>query len=741
MRRLCLLVACIIWAVSVAEAQVAFNAATYGGNTTGTSQTTSHTTAGTNRFLAVCVWADTASDLISGVTYNGVSMTLVDKQLHTGLRYHYLFGLMNPAIGANNVVTSASSSTFIQTLVASYTGVAQAGQPEAAIKTTATAQTSITTPLTTVTANAWTVNCVGSGAGSAAGTNFTERTSDTDFNTVRMGDFGPQASPASVSMTVTSASTNFSSQMIALAPAGSTNVTIAQADDAVAVVAGGGAGTTYTFSCTSPATSCTHRITSPMVPKAGDTLTTSVGAIINGSIVLTSPTVDGSAWRYDSVTARSSDHAHTGTSTDCDAGVSRCKYPEDLLIDNVVKRHVTSTGAVTTGTWFYDYAANKVYIGDDPTGKTVELTVAENAFKSTANNVTITNLTIEKVAVLAQFGAIEADGSSGWTVGHVEIRYAHGRGISLGDAARLHHSYIHHNFQMGIGGGGDNTVVEENEIAYNRSAVVGIDIGWEAGGTKFAFTNNLIVRNNRVHHNDGLGLWTDISNRGCEIYGNRVDDNTWSGIMHEISGACIIRNNVIRRNGLTHPNVAIGGKKCFVPDSGIFVAAAANVEVYANYLEGNADGICGLQQDRSSDETFFGEATGTYRLRGLNIHDNFIASAVASGTQGVGISADYLTTEVVDLSGTYAGANDPVEVRQPAGTGYNNRWECNHYYLSDGNSAATWWLFLDYTNFANWQALGHDSGGGCTSGAGSYAAFSTYVPFSEFAVSRLRFVK
>src|ERR1700741_833429 len=99
MRRLCLLVACIIWAVSVAEAQVAFNAATYGGNTTGTSQTTSHTTAGTNRFLAVCVWADTASDLISGVTYNGGSMKLVDKQLHTGLRYHYLFGLMNPAIG------------------------------------------------------------------------------------------------------------------------------------------------------------------------------------------------------------------------------------------------------------------------------------------------------------------------------------------------------------------------------------------------------------------------------------------------------------------------------------------------------------------------------------------------------------------------------------------------------------------------------------------------------------------
>src|SRR5207253_654467 len=119
---------------------------------------------------------------------------------------------------------------------------------------------------------------------------------------------------------------------------------------------------------------------------------------------------------------------------------------------------------------------------------------------------------------------------------------------------------------------------------------------------------------------------------------------------------------------------------CFVADAGIFIAASANVQVYGNYLEDNADGICALQQNRSSDETAFGQPVGSYRLRGLSIHDNYIASAVGS----VGVSADYLTSEVVDLSSTYAGASDPGEVRQPSGTGYNNHWECNHYYLGAG---------------------------------------------------------
>lgn len=467
-------------------------------------------------------------------------------------------------------------------------------------------------------------------------------------------------------------------------------------------------------------------------------------------------TFGGIWWSYPA-TVRHGSFNHADPPGECDTTTSnpRCKYPEDLFINNVEKLHVVQQSCTTTctvdvaatkanllgpGKWFYDYVGNVVYIGDDPTGQVVELSNAENALSSSANTVTIKNLTIEKFAVIAQHGAIEQTGS-GWDIHHNEIRYNHGRGVTLGNAGHLHQNNIHHNFQMGIGGGGDNSLIDNNTIAYNRSNVVGISIGWEAGGTKFVGTHNLVVRLNWVHHNDGIGLWTDISNHDGEFSANKVEDNKWAGIMHEISFDWIIRDNLIRRNGLNHPNVGIGGKKCFVPDAGIFIAASSNVQIYGNFIEDNADGICAMQQDRTADETLFGEPAGSYQVRGLKVHDNTLSSigTLGTGTQAVGISADYLPTNVVDLTGTYSGTGHPTQTLQPAGTGYNNHFQCNRYYFGNAAGGDGYWLFIDYTSFASWQALGHDTGSTATCTAtngtvGTYSAFSGYTAFTPPAI-------
>ena len=88
---------------------------------------------------------------------------------------------------------------------------------------------------------------------------------------------------------------------------------------------------------------------------------------------------------------------------------------------------------------------------------------------------------------------------------------------------------------IGVSGGDDQSgiVVEGNEIAYNNEA--GFNPEWEAGGTKFWATTNLVVRNNHVHHNFGPGLWADNDNVGALYEGNIVEDNDWAGIFHEIS--------------------------------------------------------------------------------------------------------------------------------------------------------------------------------------------------------------
>ena len=58
--------------------------------------------------------------------------------------------------------------------------------------------------------------------------------------------------------------------------------------------------------------------------------------------------------------------------------------------------------------FYIDYAGGRVYLADDPTNRKVEVTVALFAFESTASDVLISNLTVEKYGSLAQKGAIHA---------------------------------------------------------------------------------------------------------------------------------------------------------------------------------------------------------------------------------------------------------------------------------------------------------------------------------------------
>ncbi len=119
-----------------------------------TSSTISYTVSGTNRMLFVAIKGNTGTDNITGVTFNGVSMTLNGKVNTPGDRWFYLYSLANPASGTHNIVVSANTTTDIATSIASYAGVAQT-TPEATATNTATATTTITTNISTISDNDW----------------------------------------------------------------------------------------------------------------------------------------------------------------------------------------------------------------------------------------------------------------------------------------------------------------------------------------------------------------------------------------------------------------------------------------------------------------------------------------------------------------------------------------------------------------------------------------------------------
>jgi hypothetical protein len=255
---------------------------------------------------------------------------------------------------------------------------------------------------------------------------------------------------------------------------------------------------------------------------------------------------------------------------------------------------------------------------------------AERAFSGPANLVTIRGFEIVNYQPLEEagfnHGAITSkwyesqSGGDSWLVEDVDVHHNRGAGIMLTNRGVIRNSSIHHNFAIGIklAWAPDGGLVEGNEIAYNNfDSAPDFD---ETGGSKFALTTDLIVRDNWVHHNNGAGLWTDIDNYGTVYVGNLVDNNAGPGIEHEISYAAVIRNNIVRRNGHNSQGWMWG--------AGILIANSSDVTVEGNKLYNNGSGLGVIHQDR-----------GHYATANINLIDNQVVGTGWSGAvQDVGQS-------------------------------------------------------------------------------------------------------
>lgn len=87
------------------------------------SQTLSHTCSGADRLLVVAIVID-GTETVTAITYAGVSMTQLVTVAPGNFRI-YLFYLLAPATGANNISVTLSGNQDVGIMAASYTGVAQ----------------------------------------------------------------------------------------------------------------------------------------------------------------------------------------------------------------------------------------------------------------------------------------------------------------------------------------------------------------------------------------------------------------------------------------------------------------------------------------------------------------------------------------------------------------------------------------------------------------------------------------
>lgn len=440
--------------------------------------------------------------------------------------------------------------------------------------------------------------------------------------------------------------------------------------------------------------------------KSGDVFTspsgtTADGVIEDGAVTLplsgqtwTQVTIGGTAYW----TTPGGTPLNSGSLTNCQSAYPACWYTQNLYLNNVDYIHVASLTSVSAGAWYYDFAGgdggvvNNIYLTDNPTNATVELGANYNAFtSSTATNITVQGLVIEKYASNIQDGAVEPE-ASGWIVQNNEICLNHANGVSIrpsGNSAQVLNNYIHDNGQFGINVGAvNNGAVTNNVIAHNN-----IDhtlIGFGAGCCKFTGTN-ILVNYNIVYNNLGDGLWSDVFASGITYDHNIVYNNQADGIRLEISDQQTVTNNVVYGNGLGSPDeTGIGGWQ-------INGVSSSHVVILNNYVTNSIGSLGGVEVTYNSGRD--GCGTNCTIPVGTQVQGNYFTV----------LSGGPMVTGVLDFSNTSSSW-------ETAGM-----WNYNTYCVPSVPWTSTNWVDGSsnaHVTFSAWQSTGQDStsnvqGGSC----------------------------
>jgi parallel beta-helix repeat protein len=364
-------------------------------------------------------------------------------------------------------------------------------------------------------------------------------------------------------------------------------------------------------------------------------------------------------------------------------------YCEDLYFDSKPLIHVTNKADVVSGKWYFDYDNHTIYFADDPSGHLVETSVTRSSFlcqynngqQGLVNNVTIKNIIVEKYAICLQFAAIgDQFPGYGWTIENCEARLNHSVGILVwGPGSQALNNFVHHNGLAGIDSMGTDTLIQGNEISYNNFCDVSRN--FTGGGGKMAWSDGGVWRNNYSHHNNGMGMWTDINNINILYEGNVVEENVNVGIMHEISYKAEIRDNHIRRNG----------GLSWLWEGQILISNSREVSIHDNYLEtGESTNGCGfslINGNRSGDPMLNGVIHTTVNVL---VYSNRVNHLHRAGDNGQG--AFWATSGMIGTDQNGQGPYDSAS---------SNVFNFNNYHVI--NTGDPHWLSEGPMNWTTWQ--------------------------------------
>jgi parallel beta-helix repeat protein len=323
---------------------------------------------------------------------------------------------------------------------------------------------------------------------------------------------------------------------------------------------------------------------------------------LDGSVGITGWVKDGSQWRHDKWTPRfdasvgfsKGDKDGTGAGWQyVNAANPMAAHPDQVFINGAQQRQVASRTNVSAGKFFLDPATSRLYLGSDPTGRSVRGTTLAKAMSIRAAGTVVRGIGIRNYA------------PSIWHIGAVTVE---------SPSARIENVVIQDSATIGLGVIASDVVVNRTSIlragllglhaaTADRLQVLGSRLdgnNWErfntapvSGGLKAGRSRGILVKDSSISKNLGHGYWSDVSVYDTKVVNSNFVKNSATGIFLEISARGTVVNNLI------DGNLA----------EGIKINNTSNVLVYNNTVLRNARPINIVQDSRTKANTSYGDDT------------------------------------------------------------------------------------------------------------------------------------
>lgn len=281
-------------------------------------------------------------------------------------------------------------------------------------------------------------------------------------------------------------------------------------------------------------------------------------------------------------------------------------HPDMVFIDGEPLRQVGSRSAVVEGTFYADYANDRLYVGTDPSGRDVAASkLSRGLYVNSSSGTVVRGLTFQRYATHPDLIAAVLATGNALTFENNTFQNNAAIGLSvLADNSKIVDNTAAYNGQMGIHSHKtDNLLIQGNWMHHNNNEL--FYLGGAEGGLKVTTGTNQVWAGNLAEDNFGDGLWCDIHCHNVSIVRNVVRNNDARGIKGEISADIVVASNLVIGNRLY----------------GILNNESKGFQIWNNTLVGNGRGIQATDWTRQTNDPVFPESVGDTVVRNNVIVD------------------------------------------------------------------------------------------------------------------------